>query len=70
MCFLLFDVPSVDLKSIPSLLQSNWKRDTNSRSACPKSKCLGQCVEAIRSDSNTVIGNCYLLFMFDYSNVM
>ncbi|XP_076394791.1 solute carrier family 30 member 1 isoform X2 [Megachile rotundata] len=35
--------------------QSNWKRDTNSRPSCSKSKCLGRCLEAIKSDSNTVI---------------
>ncbi|XP_076675861.1 solute carrier family 30 member 1 isoform X3 [Andrena cerasifolii] len=37
--------------------QYNSKRDTNSRSTCPKSKCLGRCLEAIKSDSNTVIGS-------------
>ncbi|OAD62222.1 Zinc transporter 1 [Eufriesea mexicana] len=37
--------------------QYDWKSDTNARSSCPKSKCLGRCLEAIKSDSNTVIGN-------------
>ncbi|XP_034193487.1 solute carrier family 30 member 1 isoform X2 [Osmia lignaria lignaria] len=37
--------------------QSNSKRDTNPCSASSKSKCLGRCLEAIKSDSNTVIGS-------------
>lgn len=46
------------ITSAPSLLQYIPKSDTNPCSTCPKSICLGRCLRAINSDSNSVIGNC------------